>query len=335
LDEIFQNEINTSCYQSNENPKSKEEKAEIPKTNPLQLTGGNIQTTISSLYKNTEQDTHLDTSNARILQSPSIQMKQKYSFVKDYFDEVYQNLLLDELRFHQKINCNYMIFQKNINDKMRAILVDWIIDIHHKLNLMKKTLFHCIFIIDAFLSKNEIERQNFQLLGMVALLIACKQNETIYPPLISFLAFSDNLYTLKELTNMEKKVILTLEFDILAPTADDFFMINAEYFEFTEKQKFFGEYFLDASLIDYHLLKYKQSTIAVACGYIVIKFFNLNGIHLIVNNTLSDINSNDVKNCAKDLCFFLRNLSNSSLGSTKNKYMSDKYMNVAKLCENI
>ena len=153
--------------------------------------------------------------------------------------------------------------------------------------------------------------------------------------MISFLAFSDNLYTLKELTDMEIKVIRSLEFDILAPTADDFFMINAEYFEFTEKQKFFGEYFLDASLIDYHLLKYKQSTIAVACGYIVIKFFNLNGIHLIVNNTLSDINSNDVKNCAKDLCFLLKNLSNSSLGSTKNKYMSDKYMNVAKLCENI
>ena len=336
LDEIFQNEINTSSYQSNQdNPKSKEEKAQIPKTNPLQITGGNIQTTISSLHQNTEQDAHLDTSNAIILPSPSIQMNQKYSFVKDYFDEVYQNLLLDELRFHQKINCNYMIFQKDINDKMRAILVDWIIDIHHKLNLKKKTLFHCIFIIDAFLSKNEIERQNFQLLGMVALLIACKQNETIYPPLISFLAFSDNLYTLKELTDMEIKVIRSLEFDILAPTADDFFMINAEYFEFTEKQKFFGEYFLDASLIDYHLLKYKQSTIAVACGYIVIKFFNLNGIHLIVNNTLSDINPNDVKNCAKDLCFFLRNLSNSSLGSTKNKYMSDKYMNVAKLCENI
>ena len=336
LDEIFQNEINTSGYQSNqEDPKPEEEKAQIPKTNPIQLTGGNIQTTISSMYQNTQQDAHLDTSNDLIFSSPSIQMNLEYSFAKDYFDEVYQNLLLDELRFYKKINCNYMILQKEINEKMRAILVDWLIDIHFKLNLKKKTLFQCIFIIDAFLSKNEIERKNFQLLGMVALLIACKQNETIYPPLRAFLAFSDNLYTLKELTDMEIKVIRSLEFDILAPTADYFFMINAEYFEFTEKQKFFGEYFLDASLIDYHLLKYKQSTIAVACGYIVIKFFNLNGIHLIVNNTVPDINLNDVKNCAKDLCFLMKNLSNSSLGSTKNKYMSDKYMNVAKLCENI
>ena len=65
------------------------------------------------------------------------------------------------------------------------------------------------------------------------------------------------------------------------------------------------------------------------------KFFNLNGIHLIVNNTLPDINLNDVKNCAKDLCFLMKNLSNSSLGSTKNKYGSDKYMNVAQFCENI
>ena len=68
---------------------------------------------------------------------------------------------------------------------------------------------------------------------------------------------------------MERRVIKKLDFDILSPTAEEFYEINAEYFEFTEKQRFLGEYFLDASLIDYGLLKYKQSTIAVACGYIV------------------------------------------------------------------
>ena len=226
-----------------------------------------------------------------------------------------------------------MNLQTSINDKMRAILVDWLIDVHFRFNMKKKTLFNCVFIIDAFLSKNTIERKDFQLLGMAALLIACKQTEIMYPSLPSFLALSDFSYSLKELTDMERKVTKILDFDILVPTAEEFFGINAEYFEFAEKQRFFGEYFLDASLIDYNLLKYKQSTIAVACGYIVMKFFKLNGVKLIFENTYNDVKKKDIKNCARDLCFLVKNLSNSSLEATKNKYLSDKCMKVAELCE--
>ena len=216
---------------------------------------------------------------------------------------------------------------------MRAILVDWLIDVHFKFDMRKKTLFNCIYIIDAFLSKNFLNRKYLQLLGMTALLISCKETEIMYPSLNSFLALSDYSYSLEELTNMERHVMKILDFDILAPTAEEFYEINAEYFKFTEKQRFFGEYFLDASLIDYHLLKYKQSTIAVACGYIVLKYFNLNGFNLIVNNTNPGVNQNEVKDCAIHLCFLIKNLSESSLEATKNKYMSYKYMNVAQLCK--
>ena len=179
-----------------------------------------------------------------------------------------------------------------------------------------------------------IERKNLKLLGMAALLIASKGNEVNYPSLQNFIILSENAYTLEELKDMEIKVIQNLECDILAPTAEEFFSINADYFEFTEIQKYFGQFFLDASLIDYHLLKYKQSTIAVACGYIVIKFFNLNGANLIVDNTNQGVNAKEVKDCAKDLCLLMRNLWDSFLRATKNKYFSDKYLNVAQLYEN-
>ena len=324
---------------TNQNSQKGELKSIICDKHPTQTTQGNILTTATSMHKGLLEDDHLDTSENIIL-SPNIQnniaqkMNQKYSFSKDYFDEVYQNLLLDEQRFYQKINCNYMIFQKDINDKMRAILVDWLIDIHYKLNMKKKTLYQCVFIIDAFLSKISIERKKLQLLGTAALLIACKEIEIIYPTLETFLAFSNNSYTLKELRDMEIKILQELDFDILSPTSEEFFDINADYFEFTEKQRFFGEYFLDASLIDYHLLKYKQSTIAVACGYIVLKYFDLNGINLIANNTNHGVNQKEIKDCAIHLCFLIKNLSESSLEATKNKYMSYKYMNVAQLCKN-
>ena len=298
-----------------------------------------ILTTMGSM-ESLNQKEPLNNSNSINLNSSDdikiFKSKEKeviYSFGEEYFDEVYLNLLLDEKKFFKKINSNYMTLQKSINDKMRAILVDWLIDVHFRFDMKKKTLFNCIYIIDAFLSKNLIDRKYLQLLGMAALLISCKETEIMYPSLNSFLALSDFSYSLQELTNMERFVMKILDFDILAPTAEEFYAINAEYFKFGEKQRFFGEYFLDASLIDYNLLKYNQSTIAVACGYIVMKFFNLNGVHSLLKNTGDNIKQIDVKNCARDLCFLVKNLSNSSLKATKNKYMSDKYMNIAELCE--
>ena len=298
-----------------------------------------ILTTMGSM-ESLNQKEPLNNSNSINLNSSDdikiFKSKEKeviYSFGEEYFDEVYLNLLLDEKKFYKKINSNYMTLQKSINDKMRAILVDWLIDVHFRFDMKKKTLFNCIYIIDAFLSKNLIDRKYLQLLGMAALLISCKETEIMYPSLNSFLALSDFSYSLQELTNMERFVMKILDFDILAPTAEEFYAINAEYFKFGEKQRFFGEYFLDASLIDYNLLKYNQSTIAVACGYIVMKFFNLNGVHSLLKNTGDNIKQIDVKNCARDLCFLVKNLSNSSLKATKNKYMSDKYMNIAQLCE--
>ena len=155
---------------TNQNSQKGELKSIICDKHPTQTTQGNILTTATSMHKGLQEDDHLDTSENIIL-SPNIQnniaqkMNQKYSFSKDYFDEVYQNLLLDEQRFYQKINCNYMIFQKDINDKMRAILVDWLIDIHYKLNMKKKTLYQCVFIIDAFLSLTETIRDKSGLEG--------------------------------------------------------------------------------------------------------------------------------------------------------------------------
>ena len=342
LNGVFLKNTNKNIPQNDQEASMDLENPQKSEINPQNVSQSSILTTMGSM-ESLNQNEPLDISH----QSNSINLnstddikifesKEKdviYSFGEEYFDEVYLNLLFEEKRFFKNINCNYMTFQKSINDKMRAILVDWLIDVHFKFDMRKKTLFNCIYIIDAYLSKNSIDRKYLQLLGMAALLISCKETEILYPSFNSFLALSDYSYSLQELANMERHVMKILDFDILAPTAEEFYAINAEFFKFSEKQRFFGEYFLDASLIDYNLLKYNQSTIAVACGYIVMKFFNLNGVHSLLKNAGDDIKQADVKNCARDLCFLVKNLSNSSLKATKNKYISNKYMNIAELCE--
>lgn len=44
--------------------------------------------------------------------------------------------------------------QVEINDKMRAILVDWLIEVHSKFKLQKETLYITIQIIDKYLESS-------------------------------------------------------------------------------------------------------------------------------------------------------------------------------------
>jgi len=248
----------------------------------------------------------------------TLNVLNNYSSKNEYLDEIYINLLLDEKKFKNKINPEYFSFQKSINYKMRSILIDWIIEIHFCFKFLKKTLFQTVYIIDAYLSKKNIDKKFLQLLGVASLLISCKENEIIYPSLKKLIQLTDNAFSISELKNMEIKIMKTLNFDILSPTAEEFFEINAKFFNFSDEHMCVGEYFLKCSLIGYNMLKYNQSTIAIACGYIIMKCFNLEGTDLILKNCNFDIKEKEIKNCAKELCFLIKDLFKSSLGVVKN-----------------
>ena len=51
-----------------------------------------------------------------------------------------------------------MTKQTDINEKMRAILVDWLIEVHLKFKLLPETLFLTVNLIDRFLEKQVIQR---------------------------------------------------------------------------------------------------------------------------------------------------------------------------------
>ena len=48
---------------------------------------------------------------------------------------------------------NYMATQNDIDERMRGILIDWVIEIHLKFRLVPETLFLAVNLIDRYLSK--------------------------------------------------------------------------------------------------------------------------------------------------------------------------------------
>ena len=68
-------------------------------------------------------------------------------------------------------------------DKMRQILIDWLVDVHQSFKLKEETLQLAILYLDEFQRIRTVSKDSYQLLGITCLWIASKYEE-IYPPFL-------------------------------------------------------------------------------------------------------------------------------------------------------
>ena len=261
--------------------------------------------------------------------------EENLSFSGEYLNEIYLNLLQDEKDNFYKPKIGYMDMQNDINEQMRAILIDWLIEVHYRFRLKSETLFQTVWIIDAYLSILPIIRARLQLLGIASLLISCKSQEIYYPQLNDLIDITDGAYIKDELIEMEAHVLKILGFNIISPSPNDFYNIIAKAFNFDKNQYFLGKYFMESSLIDYKMIKYSSSVIGVSCAYIVMKFFGINNYKCLYSNDVIKENcpQKTIKDCAREICFLVRNLSQSNLKAVKDKYFLPEFLSVAQYCE--
>ena len=258
-------------------------------------------------------------------------------YVTEYLETIFENLLKEEKNFIEKkgINNKYMKNQNEINPEMRSILNNWLIEVHDKFNFNEQTLFVCINLIDRYLSIKKIERSNYQLVGICALLIACKHEEINLPNPKDFLFITENAYSSEQLYKMEYDILNSINFEVLIPTQLDFYLYLSCKFDLSEKEDLLGKYLLNICLIDYNLIKYSFSIIACSCLYISMKWFKkkdnyiLNKVYdnkYFNGNNLSNVN---VKNCISDICILFENMIKTDYQSAKGKYSQDKYKNIS------
>ena len=91
-----------------------------------------------------------------------------------------------------------------------------------KFRLASSTLYHCVWLIDRYCSTEQVMRAQLQLVGVTALLIACKYEE-IYPPEVNDCVYiTDQAYTHREVLDMETKILEALSYKITVPNAHYF-----------------------------------------------------------------------------------------------------------------
>ncbi|XP_026433871.1 G2/mitotic-specific cyclin-2-like [Papaver somniferum] len=179
--------------------------------------------------------------------------------VIDYIDDIYAHYKKTENS--SCVSPNYMVQQSDINEKMRVILVDWLIEVHYKFELMDETLFLMVNIIDRFLARQIVERKKLQLVGITAMILSCKYEEVSVPVVDDLILISDKDYTRKEVLSMEKSIVNTLKFNMSVPTS---YVFIAWIGRFLELLSFF---LIDLSLVDHDMLRLPPSLLAVAAIY--------------------------------------------------------------------
>ena len=90
---------------------------------------------------------------------------------------------------------DYIGLQQEITEAMRAILVDWLVEVQESFELNHETLYTAVKMTDLYLSKKQVRKEELQLVGATACLIACKVDERIPPLVDDFLYVCDDAYT--------------------------------------------------------------------------------------------------------------------------------------------
>jgi cyclin B len=78
-------------------------------------------------------------------------------------------------RFQLKfIPRRYMDQQTELTCDMRAVLVDWLVEVQESFELNHETLYSAVRLVDLYLSHTTVNKENLQLVGTTAMLISSK-----------------------------------------------------------------------------------------------------------------------------------------------------------------
>ena len=160
-----------------------------------------------------------------------------------------------------------MIKQDDVNAKMRCILVDWMLEVHHKFKLQPQTLWLSVNILDRYLDNVQVRRTKLQLVGVTALFIASKFEDLFAPEIKDCIYITDYAYEREEVCKMESSILTTLNYDIFVPTGYHFLTRYLDVIQASDRLRFLAYYYAERNLQEYDTLREKPHLFAASAVY--------------------------------------------------------------------
>lgn len=257
--------------------------------------------------------------------------------VSDYVNDIYSYLF--KLEAEQPVVPNHLEGQAEVYAKMRAVLIDWINEVHTQFHLVAETFQLAVAIIDRYLQAvKDTKRSHLQLVGVTALFIAAKYEELFPPAIADFIYITDDTYTGKQIRQMELQIFKALDCNLSRPLPIHFLRRFSKAAEAEDDHHAMSKYFLELAMIEYDMSHYKPSEIAAASLFLSLNLLKenansssgLNNKHW--NSTLefySRYSPEHLRPIAKKIATVARNAPNAKLKAVYTKYQASKFQKVS------
>lgn len=184
------------------------------------------------------------------------------SMVAEYGEEIFD--YMQQLELKMLPNAHYMENQQEIQWSMRSVLMDWLVQVHLRFNLLPETLFLCVNYIDRFLSCKVVSLGKLQLVGATAIFIAAKYEEINCPSVQEIVYMVDGGYTIDEILKAERFMLTMLQFELGWPGPMSFLRRISKADDYDLETRTLAKYFLEVTLMDERFIGSPPSFTAAA-----------------------------------------------------------------------
>ncbi|XP_041972822.1 G2/mitotic-specific cyclin-B3 isoform X2 [Aricia agestis] len=311
---------------------------------PNEVTKEDCKGISEKLDKVNLEDT-LHSSYIELPETPRTVPQNVVDFDKENWNDPYQvsNYAMDIFNYLKSRESSFIIDDylqrmKGITSWMRALLVDWMVEVQESFELNHETLYLAVKLVDLYLTKSsktqaekdQLTKEELQLLGASALFIASKYDERIPPLVDDFLYICDGAYTLNQLLKMEMNILRVIDYDLGIPLSYRFLRRYARCARVSMPTLTLARFVLELSLLEYTLLPARDSLAAAAALYLALRMKNLSRwtptLEYYTGYTLKDILP-----MALALNATLHKKPKSAISTVRNKYSHKIFFEVAKL----
>ncbi|KAL8906616.1 MAG: hypothetical protein Q9171_006201 [Xanthocarpia ochracea] len=182
------------------------------------------------------------------------------SMVAEYGEEIFG--YMRDLEIKMLPNAHYMDNQAEIQWSMRSVLMDWLVQVHHRFQLLPETLFLCVNYIDRFLSCKIVSLGKLQLVGATAIFVAAKYEEINCPSVQEIVYMVDGGYTVDEILKAERFMLSMLQFELGWPGPMSFLRRISKADDYDLETRTLAKYFLEITIMDERFIGSPPSFVA-------------------------------------------------------------------------
>ncbi|RXM32490.1 Cyclin-F [Acipenser ruthenus] len=156
------------------------------------------------------------------------------------------------------------MLQKGMNDTMRYILVDWLVEVTTMKDFSSLSLHVTVGCVDRYLLLRSVPKARLQLLGIACMVICTRYTSKEILTIREAVWLTDNTYKYEDLVRMMGEVISALEGKIRTPTLLDYGEVLLSLSPLDKRSENLLQYICELSLLYTSLSQYSPARLAAA-----------------------------------------------------------------------